>query len=310
LPSFPGKCTNPQLGGAIVASIVALSLASMSLGHAAPAEDPAKDTSSASKPASSKCDRSKFRTILDVGHTAKSPGAASSRNIDEFEFNLRLAKRIQEKLKADGFSETTVLVTEGKAKPSLMKRVAAANKANPDLLLSIHHDSVPDGFLEDWEFEGKPRHFSDKFSGYSVFVSEQNPHYKASLMFAKMLGNQMAARDQQFARQYDQMFMGKYQRLLLDIDAGVYRYDELIVLRKTQMPAVLLEAGSIINRDEELLMASAEYHDLVSAAVSSAVAEFCDAHTPAQPRVAQPQISQPQVSRPKPQVSRRSARKR
>src|SRR5712672_261518 len=269
--------------------MVALSLASTGPGLAAPAEDLAKETSSAASKPASKCDRSKFRMILDVGHTAKSPGAASSRNIDEFEFNLRLAKRIQEKLKADGFSETTVLVTQGKARPSLMKRVAAANKANPDLFLSIHHDSVPDGFLEDWEFEGKPRHFSDKFSGYSVFVSEQNPHYKASLMFAKMLGNQMAARDQQFARQYDQMFMGKYQRLLLDIDAGVYRYDELIVLRKTQMPAVLLEAGSIINRDEELVMDSQEYRDLVSMAVSSAVTEFCDART-AQPRVAQPQL--------------------
>jgi len=300
LPSFPGKCTNPQLGGAIVASLVALSLASMSLGHAAPAEDPAKDTSSAaSKPAPSNCDRSKFRTILDVGHTAKSPGAASSRNIDEFEFNLRLTKRIQEKLKADGFSETTVLVTEGKAKPSLMKRVAAANKANPDLFLSIHHDSVPDGFLEDWEFEGKPRHFSDKFSGYSVFVSQRNPQFKASLMFAKMLGNQMAARDQQFARQYDQLFMGKYQRQLVDLGAGVYRYDELIVLSRTQMPAVLLEAGSIINRDEELVMDSQEYRDLVSMAVSSAVTEFCDART-AQPRVAQPQLP----------ASPRSARKR
>jgi len=138
---------------------------------------------------------------------------------------------------------------------------------------------VPDGFLEDWEFDGKPRHFSDKFSGYSVFVSERNPQFKASLMFARMLGNQMAARDQQFARQYDQLFMGKYQHQLLDLEAGVYRYDELIVLRQTMMPAVLLEAGSIINRDEELVMASPEYRDLVSAAVSSAVTEFCDART-------------------------------
>ncbi len=301
MPSFPGKCTTPQLGGAIVASIVALSLASTGPGLAAPAEDLARETSSAaSKPMPSKCDRSKFRMILDVGHTAESPGAASSRNVDEFEFNLRLAKRIQEKLKADGFSETTVLVTPGKARPSLMKRVAAANKANPDLFLSIHHDSVPDGFLEDWEFDGKPRHFSDKFSGYSVFVSERNPQFKVSLMFARMLGNQMAVRDQQFARQYDQLFMGKYQRQLLDLEAGVYRYDELIVLRQTLMPAVLLEAGSIINRDEEMVMASPEYRDLVSAAVSSAVTEFCDARTPAQPRVAQPQLP----------VSPRSARKR
>ncbi len=300
MPSFPGKCTTPQLGGAIVASMVALSLVSTGFGLAAPAEDMAKESSSAASKPASKCDRSKFRMILDVGHTVKSPGAASSRNVDEFEFNLRLAKRIEEKLKADGFSETTMLVTEGKAKPSLTKRVAAANKANPDLFLSIHHDSVPDGFLEDWEFDGKPRHFSDKFSGYSVFVSERNPQFKASLMFAKMLGNQMAARDQQFARQYDQLFMGKYQHQLLDLEAGVYRYDELIVLRQTLMPAVLLEAGSIINRDEELVMASPEYRDLVSAAVSSAVTEFCDARTPAQPRVAQPQLP----------VSPRSARKR
>jgi N-acetylmuramoyl-L-alanine amidase len=289
---------------AVIALLFASSLVSAGTGHAAPAIE-APDV--APKPVPSKCDRSKFRMILDVGHTAKSPGAESSRHVDEFEFNLGLAKRIGEKLKQDGFSETTVLVTEGKARPSLMKRVATANRAAPDLFLSIHHDSVPDGFLEDWEFEGKARHFSDKFSGYSVFVSRKNPRYQASLMFAKLLGNQMAARDQQFARQYDQLFMGKYQRELLDIDAGVYRYDELIVLKQTQMPAVLLEAGSIINRDEELLMGSAEYRDLVSAAVASAVAEYCDSRTPPEPRIAQPQLP---VSKPQPHLSRRSARKR
>ena len=48
--------------------------------------------------------------------------------------------------------------------------------------------------------------------------------------------------------------MGRHQRPLLNKETGVYRYDELIVLRKTRMAAVLLEAGSIINRDEELKM--------------------------------------------------------
>jgi hypothetical protein len=37
------------------------------------------------------------------------------------------------------------------------------------------------------------------------------------------------------------------------LDAGVYRYDQLVVLRST--PAVLLEAGSIVNRQEELELA-------------------------------------------------------
>ena len=52
--------------------------------------------------------------------------------------------------------------------------------------------------------------------------------------------------------------MGNRRRELLDAQAGVYRYDQLIVLKDTRMPAVLLEAGSIVNRDEELLLATPE----------------------------------------------------
>ena len=196
----------------------------------------------------------------------------SARNVSEFDYNLKLGKRIDEKLKSEGFAETILLVTEGKARPSLMKRVAAANKKGADLFLSIHHDSVPGLYVEKWEFEGKQRSFNDFFGGYSVFVSQRNPRYQASLKFAKLLGNQMADRELQFARQYDQWFMGKYRRELLDIEAGVYRYDELIVLRMTQMPAVLLESGSIINRDEELVMASDQHKDKVAAAVAQATA--------------------------------------
>src|SRR5260370_11697127 len=132
-------------------------------------------------PVATMCDPSKFRIVLDVGHTAESEGAISARNVAEFVFNRRLAQRIEEKLKAEGFAETRLLVTEGKARPSLVKRVAAANNLHADLFLSIHHDSVPNKLLEDWEFEGKKSHFSDRFSGYSVFVSRNNPDFKTSL---------------------------------------------------------------------------------------------------------------------------------
>jgi N-acetylmuramoyl-L-alanine amidase. len=43
------------------------------------------------------------------GHTAESEGAISARNVAEFVFNLRLAQRIEEKLKAEGFAETRLL---------------------------------------------------------------------------------------------------------------------------------------------------------------------------------------------------------
>ncbi|MCC8954682.1 N-acetylmuramoyl-L-alanine amidase [Bradyrhizobium sp. Pear77] len=228
------------------------------------------------KPAAAKCDPSTLRIVLDVGHTAESEGAISARNVAEFAFNLRLARLIEEKLKAEGFAETRLLLTEGKARPSLFKRVAAANNLHADLLLSIHHDSVPNKMLEDWEFEGKKRHFSDRFSGYSVFVSRNNPDFKTSLLFAELVARELKAEGLQYAEQYSQPVMGHDQHPLLNKDTGVYSYDKLIVLRRTAMPAVLLEAGSIINRDEELKMDSPERRNAISSGVASAVKEFCE----------------------------------
>jgi N-acetylmuramoyl-L-alanine amidase len=237
---------------------------------------PAGLNPSALKPVATMCDPPKFRIVLDVGHTAKSEGATSARNVAEFVFNLRLAQRIDEKLKAEGFAGTRLLVTEGKARPSLVRRVAAANNLHADLFLSIHHDSVPDKFLENWEFEGKKSHFSDRFSGYSVFVSRSNPDFETSLAFAELVAREMKAEGRQYARQYSQAIMGRYQHPLLNNETGVYSYDQLVVLRSTRMPAVLLEAGSIINRDEELKMDSAERQDIISSGVTAAVKEFCD----------------------------------
>jgi N-acetylmuramoyl-L-alanine amidase len=135
---------------------------------------------------------------------------------------------------------------------------------------------VPNKFLENWEFEGKKSHFSDRFSGYSVFVSRSNPDFETSLAFAELVAREMKAEGLQYARQYSQAIMGRYQHPLLNKETGVYSYDQLVVLRSTRMPAVLLEAGSIINRDEELEMDSAERQDIISSGVTAAVKEFCD----------------------------------
>ena len=71
-----------------------------------------------------------------------------------------------------------------------------------------------------------------------------------SLAFAELLAKEMKAQGLNYARQYSQPIMGRYQHPLLNKETGVYSYDQLIVLRQTRMAAVLLESGpSIINRD-------------------------------------------------------------
>jgi N-acetylmuramoyl-L-alanine amidase len=176
-----------------------------------------------------------------------------------------------------------LLITEGPARQGLAERVRRAKALAADLFLSIHHDSVPTRFLEKWEVEGEERSFSDRFSGHSIFISQDSSDYAGSLLFARLLGGQLQERGLKYTPHYTDPIMGNRKRRLVDAHAGVYRYDQLIVLRTTGMPAVLLEAGSIINREEELRMASAEHQALTSAAVADAVTAFCKTHQPRAP---------------------------
>jgi N-acetylmuramoyl-L-alanine amidase len=264
---MPENAAMKRFGGILALSVAAvLSAAGARLSQA--------ETDDRSAP---KCARTDFRVVLDVGHTVESPGAKSARGIDEYAFNLRLAKVVDQALRDAGFAKTVLMVTGGPGKRSMYARVARANALEANLLLSIHHDSVPKSFIEKWEYDGKPEIFSDRFKGHSLFVSDDNADPKDSRMFAAMLGRQLKARGLQYTPHYTEGFMGHWRRNLLDTDAGVYRYDTLFVLKKTRMPAALLEAGPIVNRDEELLLASPERQQLISAAVVDAVEGFCAA---------------------------------
>lgn len=258
----------------LAAFIVPIAIVSMLLSESAL---DAAWAASANAPRSdrAKCDRARFRVVVDAGHSAEVPGAMSARGVPEHAFNLRLANRIGQRLIRAGFARTVVLVTPGPATRGLVERVGRANTLPADLFLSIHHDSVPEWLLETWEYEGRQYRFSDRFKGHSIFVSQDSSQWAASLAFAQLLGNQLKARGLQYAPHYTEAIMGYRRRELLDAKAGVYRYDQLVVLRQTNMPAILLEAGSIINREEELLMATPARQSLISAAVTEAVEAFC-----------------------------------
>ena len=165
-----------------------------------------------------------------------------------------------------------------------------------DLFLSIHHDSVPDRFLQKWEYQGEQMSYSDRFKGHSIFVSHDNPSYGASLQFAKLLGQQMKERGLKYTPHYTEKFMGSRQRVLVDAETGVYRYDQLIVLRNNRLPAVLLEAGSIINREEELAVATPERRAAISSAAVDAIDAYCAARSTAVARAPQPAAA-PKVMR-------------
>jgi len=231
----------------------------------------------ADKPPQATCERSNFRVIVDVGHTEAVPGAMSARGVPEYRFNLNLAQDVKQSLVDAGFDKTVLLITTKAPFLGLFERAVRANAMAANLFISIHHDSVPDDLLQTWQYEGQEHHFNDNYPGYAIFISNQNADRAGSLQFGKFLGTELQARGLAYTPHYILPIMRHRRRELLDADAGVYRYDELIVLQRTRMPAALLEAGSIINRQEETVLASPERRALTSAAITAAVEDFCTA---------------------------------
>ena len=252
----------------------------------APAATPAPAAKNGADAKTAACRPESFRVVVDVGHTAEVPGAMSARGAWEYTFNLALAQQAKQALVDAGFTKTVLLITDKPPPHGLVARAVAANSQQADLFLAIHHDSVPDNLLKTWQFEGQEQHYNDDYPGYALFVSDENGDRAGSLLFGSFLGKELQARGLQYTPHYTLALMGHRRRQLLDPVAGVYRYDQLIVLRMTRMPALLLEAGSIINRQEELDLGTEDRRARTSAAIVAAVQEFCAAR--ARPVIAQP----------------------
>jgi len=270
--------TNPRHAGTVLLGALAVVLA---VAGARPARS--EEQKPPDPPTHPTCQRPGFRVVVDAGHTLNVPGALSARGMPEYAFNLQLARQIKQTLLDAGFDKTVVLITAKAPPAGLFERAIVANRLPADLFISIHHDSVPDNLVHTWQYEGQDQQYNDDYPGYALFVSYDNADRAGSLLFGKFLGKALQARGLQFTPHYTLPLMGNRRRQLLDADAGVYRYDQLVVLRYTRMPALLLEAGSIVNRQEELELATPERRTLTSEAVAAAVEDFCAAR--AQPKI-------------------------
>ncbi len=221
------------------------------------------------------CAAGQAQTVaIDVGHYKEEPGATSARGRPEIEFNRELALEIRSEVRNRGL-KTTLIGADG-LMARLVGRTAAAS--NADFFLSVHHDSVQPQFLSTWEYEGLPRRYSDLYSGFSLFVSRKNAAPGPSLACASAIG--AALRHAGFSPSlYHADPIPGESKTFADRANGVHYYDNLIVLKTARTPAVLLEAGVILNRDEETRMLSAETRRRIAAGVANGLKSCLAGHT-------------------------------
>jgi N-acetylmuramoyl-L-alanine amidase len=262
--------TATKLGAILAIALLAIALV-VSVSQVVRAEDHRRST----EVTRDACPRFTFRVVVDVGHTVDVPGAMSARGIAEYVFNLQLARDINQGLLDAGFQQTVLLITATAPWRGLFERAIRANSMHANLFIAIHHDSVPDNLKQNWEYAGLKNQFNDNYPGYAIFISNENADPAGSLQFGSLLGRELESRGLHYTPHYTLALMGHRRRILVDAEAGVYRYDQLIVLRQTRMPAVLLEAGSIVNRQEEVELGTPERRSLTTAAIVAAVENFC-----------------------------------
>jgi len=173
---------------------------------------------------------------VDVGHYPEEPGVISASGRPELEFNRDLAAEVRRSLEAAGFEVRMI-----ENRPRLGQRTRQARGAS--LFLSIHHDSVRERYLPD----------AQRFAGFSLFVSRLNAQPRKSLACASAIGAKLRAAGFSASRYHADPVLGE-NRPFADEVNGVHFYDNLAVGRSAAMASVLIEAGVIVNRDEESRM--------------------------------------------------------
>ncbi|MEW6658743.1 MAG: N-acetylmuramoyl-L-alanine amidase [Thermodesulfobacteriota bacterium] len=219
---------------------------------------------------SSECGAEDFKIAIDIGHTKLSPGALSARGVPEYQFNQSIGALLHQNLLKDQRFKGSFIINETGGAISLSARAAIANRRGAALFVSIHHDSVEPKDLSYWVYQGENRPYCDKFAGHSIFYSEENGNPLKSLVFAIILGSEMLRQGFCPTLHHAEKFTGG-DKDLIDRTRGIYKYNKLVVLKSTKMPAVLFECGIIKSRDEELIIRSSKYQNNIVKVLINAI---------------------------------------
>ncbi|MAE70072.1 MAG: hypothetical protein CME06_06345 [Gemmatimonadetes bacterium] len=192
--------------------------------------------------------------VLDAGHGGRYPGAIASDGTKEADVNLRVALELRRLLREAG--ATVILTREGDhdllagteeatLRNDLMARVGLSNRAEPDLFLSLHHNSRP----------GKIGRFN-RVETYHRMADDGPSRDAAARIHQHLAAN---------------LGLGDEPALL----AGNY-----LVLRKSRAPAVLGEASYLTSRGMGRILSSPRAQALEARAYFAGILDYLSRGVP------------------------------
>lgn len=203
--------------------------------------------------------------VLDAGHSIDKPGAMGASGIPEVSYNLAVTAAVKTALESrHGIG--TILTNPNGEGPSLEDRTRSTQGR---LLVSIHHDSMQ----QSWIDAGK----ANTLKGFSVFVSAKNPSAQLSYVCAKHVASVMRDSGESPSLYHATPIKGE-NRPLLDTHLGIHQFDDLIVLKRAQSAAILIEVGVIVNPREAQRLASQGHIQKIGNAIAKGIANCVHQH--------------------------------
>ena len=173
----------------------------------------------------------------------------------ELEYNLALAADVASALERAGFATKKI-----NQHPGFGARLREAKGAS--LFLSIHHDSVKERYISEPHL----------FAGFSLFISRHNPQLERSERCAAAIGARLRGIGLTPSRYHADAVFGE-NRPFADAVNGVHYYDNLAVGRAAPMASVLVEAGVIVNAEEERRITEPEMRRAIAGAIARGAAD-------------------------------------
>lgn len=194
---------------------------------------------------SDKVEKKEYTVVLDAGHGASDSGKVGINHVLEKDINLIISKKTKKYLEKKGVKvvmtrekdESLATGDGGSQKVQDMKaRVRLINETEPDLAVSIHQNS----------------YHEESIHGAQVFYYEHSTDGEKD---AKIMQEALLVVDPENTRQ---------------AKANTTYY----LLKRTEVPILIVECGFLSNHEEAEKLASEEYQDKVAKAIANGI-ESC-----------------------------------
>jgi len=174
--------------------------------------------------------------VIDAGHGGHDPGKVGVNDALEKDINLQIAKKVKTHLEKNGIQVVMTReddVMEDTKLEDMKKRVALINKTKPAITVSIHQNSYSDSGIK----------------GAQVFYYTGSEISKEA---ASLMQEELRKIDNENTRQ-------------------IKGNNNFYMLKKTEVPTIIVECGFLSNPEEAEKLVSDEYQEEMAQAICSGI---------------------------------------